>query len=482
MKDEPYLSAASDSKDLLYQNHCTPEQVTVLLNDAAHSIKEKLPNIPIVIADPLLDHDRIQSLPTNVDWFGLSLYPTSSSDYESFSIGTNPELNMAGYTELRMSVNSYINKLKNKVPGKKILLIPVAYKLKAQEVQNTQDMMDLTKKYFELAYSEPAIVAVLPYVVNTHPENGVWFYSALDNPKLKTAYNNFSQTLFGLPNIALGKQVQSLVAENNSLYPASNLTDGDESTLSYPNAPSFDYVIDLGSTYKIDAIRLVLKHFGLTSTSTYITSWEVNGIDANGNSSLIRSGSSSPNSEYVGISKIGDTISSYKKIRIKAQSTSHWIGILEAQVFGVPGADPPRTSPNIALGKPVTSYITGASQYVYSASNLTDGNESTVAYPANVKFDYEIDLQATYKIERIRLVLGYWGLISTNIYITSWQVFGIDANGNSKLITSSNTSPNSEYVDIPVSGSPSYKKIRIAAQSTTNWIGILEAQVFGAPN
>lgn len=78
-------------------------------------------------------------------------------------------------------------------------------------------------------------------------------------------------------------------------------------------------------------------------------------------------------------------------------------------------------------GKDVLAYPHSYEEYMkYSINkenyprNLTDQNEKTEAYPAGYSFEYVIDLEQAYQIEKVRLVWGNYG--KDPIYITSWKL------------------------------------------------------------
>ncbi len=161
---------------------------------------------------------------------------------------------------------------------------------------------------------------------------------------------------------------------------------------------------------------------------------------------------------------------------------------------------------NIALGKPVVYLETqlvrdgkvldqsyNYERYSVNAglypSRLTDGNESTNAYPASWFFDYIIDLGEVYKVREIRLVWGMYGREPN--YITEWRLysqesFGQEADPNIEkqwLLIESGGFPNAEVTVIR--RDVSARRFRIGAASIdqqrgilVNWIGMTAFEAY----
>lgn len=127
-------------------------------------------------------------------------------------------------------------------------------------------------------------------------------------------------------------------------------------------------------------------------------------------------------------------------------------------------------------------------------SNLTDGDHDTKAYPADLAFDYIIDLKEIYKLSEIRLD---WGGFSTtlgkNNYITAWELYGQDTVPTKgfpsiedwKLIEKGGI-PGKRVIQVSEQRLKNpVRRLRIRARSenidnrSANWIGINEIEAYG---
>lgn len=132
------------------------------------------------------------------------------------------------------------------------------------------------------------------------------------------------------------------------------------------------------------------------------------------------------------------------------------------------------SSTDLALGKPVTLINPENPPWnVGPASNLTDGDQNTHAYPGTADLYYSVDLGALTTVARITGVLKGFGYTSPNVYTTSWSIEGKNSAGTWVTIASGGA-PNADniyaYPTFDIS------KIRIHTTSTTNWMGIYELE------
>ncbi len=126
--------------------------------------------------------------------------------------------------------------------------------------------------------------------------------------------------------------------------------------------------------------------------------------------------------------------------------------------------------------------------------NLTDGDHSTSAYPADFVFDYVVDLKGKYKLSTVLLDWGNFGTsLKEHNYVTGWELHGQES-FSAKDFPSMN-----DWVLIKKGGIPGTKmtkvsdtffqkpvrRLRIRAQSEktdiklANWIGIYELEAYG---
>lgn len=145
---------------------------------------------------------------------------------------------------------------------------------------------------------------------------------------------------------------------------------------------------------------------------------------------------------------------------------------------------------NLALLKPVTQIVFGNPSYAKPASNLTDGDHYTDAYPGGSSLSYEVDLEGSFNVSRISAVLcrpdhvaGQNGCFGYPFggggnYISSWSIEVRDTSGNYITIASGGI-PNTHVLERPGPGSAyEITRIRINAASTNHWIGIYELEAY----
>lgn len=143
---------------------------------------------------------------------------------------------------------------------------------------------------------------------------------------------------------------------------------------------------------------------------------------------------------------------------------------------------------NVALGKPVTSFITEDPMYSialgYGAANLTDGNYGSLAYPANHEYYYEIDLGAPYELQALWMKWGGFGhttLTGPATYLTAWKLTGITTTGQ-EITLANQLSPESDYSLVDIDNAledVEFTTLRIHGWSTSNWQGIFELEAYG---
>lgn len=252
-----------------------------------------------------------------------------------------------------------------------------------------------------------------------------------------------------------------------SSYQANNLVDGSTDTLAYPASFNIDYVLTLERRSDVKQISLWWGTFG--TDPLYIKNWAVYGRDSNNSSWTLLSGGEFPGTA------ISDVLlnAAVTQIRITADS-NNWIGLYEAKVYGdeISAAIPPAqlTTSSGVHEDPV--YSIGLH---YQAANLTDGDTSTLAYPASVHVDYVSTLQDVFHLSRATIVWGYFG--TNPIYIGSWALYGRNGSGSWNLLTSGGF-PGAESTTVSLNAEVT--DVRIEANSAAHWIGIYELQLGGS--
>jgi hypothetical protein len=245
---------------------------------------------------------------------------------------------------------------------------------------------------------------------------------------------------------------------------ASNLDDGDDQTVAYPGNDSIDYALDPGQTTYFDALKVVWGPFG--TSSSYIQSWRVLGLTSDGSWDVIARGGF-PNAAEAVI----PVQNRYRKLRIAADG-ANWLGIYEVQALGstVPAAGQFTVKSNVAED-PVYSLARN-----YQASNLIDGDPTTLAYPASPHLDYQVSLgQAT----QLSSAFINWGAFGKDpAYVSSWSLLARNGADQPWVTLSTGGFPNSATILLNLDFAAT--DVRIVADSV-NWIGIYELQIRGLP-
>jgi hypothetical protein len=124
-----------------------------------------------------------------------------------------------------------------------------------------------------------------------------------------------------------------------SFSPASNVTDGNDSTDAYDCFIDADYSVALlGSTY-VDAVRIVWGYFG--TNSVYINHWQLYGQKTAGDPWQVLARGTFPGATETVVS----VLDTFQNVRVAAESDQNWIGIYEMQVFGNPMTETTAVSP-----------------------------------------------------------------------------------------------------------------------------------------
>src|SRR5262249_39386716 len=162
---------------------------------------------------------------------------------------------------------------------------------------------------------------------------------------------------------------------------------------------SLDYAVDPGQETYIDLVRVVWGYFG--SRPEYVQSWRLLGLRLDGNWEVAARGGF-PNSTET----VVPVQNRYRKLRIAADGPN-WLGIYDVQVFGstlpAPGLFSVKSN---VVEDPVYSLARG-----YQASNLIDGDPSTLAYPASTQIDYQVSLGQPFQLSSAFI---NWGVFGTN--------------------------------------------------------------------
>jgi hypothetical protein len=250
----------------------------------------------------------------------------------------------------------------------------------------------------------------------------------------------------------------------SSAHPTTNLIDGDENTFGYPSNVSLDYTIDPGQSTYFDAARVVWGFFG--TGAPYIQSWRLLGLASDGTWEVVARGGF-PNSTET----VVPVRNRYRKLRVAAEGPN-WLGIYEVQVFG--SAVPPPgqfTVQSNVIEDPVYSLARH-----YQASNLIDGDPTTLAYPASTHIDYQVSLGQPTQLSSAFI---NWGFFGTNpVNVSSWTLLARNGTNQPWATLATGGFPNSATTLVNLDFVAT--DVRIIAGSV-NWIGIYDLQIKGSP-
>jgi hypothetical protein len=265
-----------------------------------------------------------------------------------------------------------------------------------------------------------------------------------------------------------GVHAESLVPESPAYglgqdYGAANLVDCDPDSLAYPGSTHLDYVIQLHGIYQVSGISIDWNSYG--TQTQYVKSWQVLGRRGQQPWQQLAQGG------FPGVPMLDIPLdATVTEVRIVADS-NNWIGIYEARVFGNAVAPSlPSTVLTAYSNIPEDPFFSIAQHY--QASNLVDGDTTTLAYPGSTKLDYEIALSGLVYVTSSRITWGYFG--TNPLYIQSWSLMGRNGAGQPWVTLAQGGFPNSNATDVSLDFLGT--DLRVVA-SASNWIGIYDLQI-----
>ena len=153
----------------------------------------------------------------------------------------------------------------------------------------------------------------------------------------------------------------------------------------------------------------------------------------------------------------------------------NWIGAYEFKVYGDESTSTGSSSQLSPVS--VTSNIPISPTRGYATSNLTDGDSSTLAYPAAPEVDYELDFGADTAIESANINWSYFGTSPT--YVQRWTIFGQRDGEFGWRVLAQGGFPGAEQTQSEIHRT--VRRLRLRADGP-NWIGVYEFSVFGNPS
>lgn len=257
--------------------------------------------------------------------------------------------------------------------------------------------------------------------------------------------------------------VQSQVRENPIYciaagYIASNLVDGNLNTLSYPASTNIDYVVHLNTPSHVSNAAVQWGYFG--ANPIYINNWSLSSRIGQGDWTPIGSGGF-PDSNSTNVQ--ADIVAT--DLQLTASSSLNWIGAYELAISASAPVQPVQVTSNAPYRDPT-----------YLLSNLTDGNDQTLAYPDQVFNDYELDFGADTYIDFVNINWGYFG--TNSIYVQSWGVYGQRDGEYDWTPLAIGDFPNAAQTRANIRST--IRRLRVTSASPSNWIGIYEITAYGS--
>jgi hypothetical protein len=236
-------------------------------------------------------------------------------------------------------------------------------------------------------------------------------------------------------------------------YGAANLLDGNLNTLAYPGSSRLDYQIHLSPSAV--HVRTASIHWGYFGTIPgYVNQWSL--LSQNGSDWTPVATGSFPGTENSSIALDTQTT----QLRLVATSNTNWIGAYEIGIGANPELHPVSVSSNVP--GPYASSL--------GPENLMDDNRSSLAYPGSTFVDYQLDFGSNCYIDQMKVTWGYFG--STVGYVDDWAIYGQRDGDASWVLVSRGIFPNTDASTVDISRT--FRKLRVAASSNSNWIGIFE--------
>ncbi len=250
--------------------------------------------------------------------------------------------------------------------------------------------------------------------------------------------------------------------------PASNLVDGRSSTLASSGSRTLDYRITLPQSSILSGAVIYWGNFGQDPSG--ISSWSLSGRNSPLAPWTVLGQGGFPNHATSGLLLNSEA----SELRLVANSTQKVIGAYELTLYGAPVQ---------VLSQPLGSRTTsnqiessGVNTFA-DASQAADGNDATFAYPGSRSPDYTLDLLGEMNVSAVRINWGYFG--TDPEYVQDWRLYGMRTASNTWDLIARGGFPDSVMTSVSVENR--YRRLRIAADSANNFIGIFEVEPFGTP-
>ncbi|MFC4114921.1 discoidin domain-containing protein [Nonomuraea zeae] len=278
-------------------------------------------------------------------------------------------------------------------------------------------------------------------------------------------------------NLAAGKTATA--SSVNDVYPAANVTDGNQATYweSANNAFPQWVQVDLGTSASVNKLVLKLPTGWPSRTQTLTVQSSANGSSF---STLVASATYTFNPAAT----ITFAATTTRYVRLQITANTGWPAgqLSEFEVWGSAGDNPPPPGTNLALGKPITE---SSHTHTYVAANANDNNVQTywegAAYPGQLT----VQLGGNADLSSVTLKLNpdaAWARRTQTLQILGREQ---SATGFTSLVASATYTfdpATGNTVTIPVTGRAADVRVQITANSGAPGGQIAEFQIFGAPS
>ncbi|MEU0564263.1 discoidin domain-containing protein [Nonomuraea sp. NPDC005983] len=285
-----------------------------------------------------------------------------------------------------------------------------------------------------------------------------------------------SPALAAETNLAAGKPATA--SSYTDVYPAPNVTDGDQATYweSANNAFPQWVQVDLGATATVDKLVLKLPNGWPSRTQTLTVQGSA---DGSGFTPLAASATYT----FAPTATVTLTPAAARYVRLQITANTGWPAgqLSEFEVYGQPG-DGGGDGTNLATGKPITE---SSHTQTYVAANANDGNVATywegAAYPNLLTVQLGANADLTSVVLKLNPAPA-WARRTQTI-----QVLGREqsASGFTSLVAQATYTfdpASGNTVTIPVTAKVADVQLRITANSGAPGGQVAEFQVFGTPS
>lgn len=169
--DEPYANGKDKGR--------SGNEVKTNLETVASITKSTFPEIPVAVIFSPSEVKSSKPIPVGFDWIGFDCYGKFNDCYKD------------------KSVTSFYNNLKSRISGtQRLMLVPWGYKDGYASNKDINDRNNAAGQYWNLALSEPLVIAVIPFLYQTYGDSkGHHITGTQDMPALKQTFISIGQQI-----------------------------------------------------------------------------------------------------------------------------------------------------------------------------------------------------------------------------------------------------------------------------------------------